>query len=737
MKFEKKEHYRLRKLKFGLTSVTIAASLFGITTIAKANDKAAAEQASTTVTQVQEASKQTWSTQAKTNETVSQNAQTTTLANELSTAANTPSTSTVNDAAKTKQQYAVTEASSNSQQTTTATTAASTSDQKRPQTKGKSQSQPSTARQTVSENDSSHLTNTFVDDGQGNWYYLGSDGKNVTGSQIIDGKTMYFGQDGKQVKGGFAKDTDGNNHYYDQNDGSMWTDRFVNVQGNWYYLNHNGTPVTGKVSLNGQNLYFNPDGSQVKGQFIQENGVSYYYDENSGDLLKNTKRIINGAVYQFDDNGRVTTNDKVEVVKSSIVVDSYEFGPAVSKIVLQLNHKVTTDVIHTAATVTTAGVQRKILNSYVSDAAGHVVYFDNSPYVTLELDVPYDPNDSSKNASPFIFDAQSFRNKWVDHYTVKLENLQVKTGNSNSSQTISSEQDTINNRLLLTTNRFSERGSYGNYHYAAYRPANTNSSQKRPLLIWLHGVGEVGTDVNIPLLASNVVRLTEDPIQSHFTSTGKGDQKGAYVLALQSPTPWNKDQTADLMKAINAYVESHPDIDSHRIYLAGVSNGGGMTLDMGVAYPHYFAALVPIAASYNNQLTDNNSQITANAWKSLKNQPMWLIHTRADQAISADTSVLPFYKKMLENGAQNKWLSYYETNVGNHYSGVIYNGHWSWIYFLNDQVKGVQNSDNAKSWPGLTGMVATNSTYGGDAKANVNGEIYNNIFDWLNRQQRG
>ena len=180
--------------------------------------------------------------------------------------------------------------------------------------------------------------------------------------------------------------------------------------------------------------------------------------------------------------------------------------------------------------------------------------------------------------------------------------------------------------------------------------------------------------------------------------------------------------------------KGNPDIDSRRIYLAGVSNGGGMTLDMGVAYPNYFAALVPIAASYSNQLTDN--QITAAALKALKGQPMWLIHTRADKTISADSSVLPFYKELLQAGAQNKWLSYYETNVGKHHSGVTYNGHWSWIYFLNDQVTGTQNTDNAKNWSGLSGMVATNPTYGGDARATVNGRTYSNVFDWLNGQRR-
>ena len=725
MTFEKQKHFSLRKLKFGLVSVAIIAFLFAVTKTAEADE--------TVITEQRQTSKINASSQKVENQTSNQVEAKTDSANKDpkektgSVATDAPSMNSANNMSQSDKQNTVNEISSDSQQTKT--------DEQTdlPQNSFKQQS-AHVKMTTEAEKTPSHSINTFVIDGNGNWYYLGADGRNVTGSHTIGGKTMYFAQDGKQVKGAFAQDSDGNKHYYDRDSGEMWTNRFVNDQGNWYYLNNDGVPVTGSITVNGQSLYFNSDGSQVKGNFVEEDGSLRYYDKNSGDLLRKTSRTINGVNYQFDNDGNARAIDKIEVVKTSLVVDSYEFGPSVSKIILEFNHKVTPAVVHAGAMVTTAGVQRKILNSYVSNASGHVVYFDSSHYVTLELDIPYDPNDSSRNASPFIFDSAAFRNNWVNSYTVKVDNLQVQADGSNSSQIISSEQDAINNRFLPTTDRFSERGSYGNFNYAAYQPEAAIGGEKNPLIVWLHGIGEVGTDINIPLLASNVARLTEDPIQSHFTSTGSGGQKGAYVLVPQSSIPWSQNQTASLMALIKAYVASHPDIDSRRIYLAGVSNGGGMTLDMGVAYPNYFAALVPIAASYSNQLTDN--QITAAALKALKGQPMWLIHTRTDKTISADSSVLPFYKELLQAGAQNKWLSYYETNVGKHHSGVTYNGHWSWVYFLNDQVTGTQNTDNAKNWSGLSGMVATNPTYGGDAKATVNGRTYSNVFDWLNGQRR-
>ena len=119
--------------------------------------------------------------------------------------------------------------------------------------------------------------------------------------------------------------------------------------------------------------------------------------------------------------------------------------------------------------------------------------------------------------------------------------------------------------------------------------------RSKPLIVWLHGIGERGTDMNIPLLSNDVYALTQPDIQGHFLTTG--DQaRGVNVLAVQTQTPWGSDNAAQLKETIDTYLANHPEVDKGRIYLAGVSNGGGMVLTMGATYPDYFAALVPIAA---------------------------------------------------------------------------------------------------------------------------------------------
>ena len=355
-----------------------------------------------------------------------------------------------------------------------------------------------------------------------------------------------------------------------------------------------------------------------------------------------------------------------------------------------------------------------------------MVYYDNSKYVTLELSLPsYNRYNMGGNAEPMYFNLSTWTNQWLESYMVSMKDLSVVAEGSSQSQMVSSEQDAINNRLMPTTEVFGERGQVGNMQYAAYSAQTGTGNSTKPLIVWLHGIGERGTDMNIPLLSNDIYALTQPEIQGHFLTTG--DQaRGVNVLAVQTQTPWGSDNAAQLKETIDTYLANHPEVDKGRIYLAGVSNGGGMVLTMGATYPDYFAALVPIAAP----LTVDQSGIDK-----LKNQPMWLIHTKADTTVQPENSVLPLYKSLITSGATNKWFSYFETATGTDLPGTEYDGHWAWIYFFHDQVIGVQHPENTKNWDGYSGMVATDPTNGGGSRASVNGQTYNSIFDWMSAQR--
>jgi predicted peptidase len=76
----------------------------------------------------------------------------------------------------------------------------------------------------------------------------------------------------------------------------------------------------------------------------------------------------------------------------------------------------------------------------------------------------------------------------------------------------------------------SGKATYNNVtlSYADYAPEK--DKQKNPLIVWLHGGGEGGTDATIPLSANKAVNFATEDIQDHFN--------GAYILAPQAPTYW-------------------------------------------------------------------------------------------------------------------------------------------------------------------------------------------------------
>ncbi|MBM7642307.1 glycoside hydrolase family 70 protein [Streptococcus loxodontisalivarius] len=148
----------------------------------------------------------------------------------------------------------------------------------------------------------------FITTGDNNWYYFNSRGNRVTGQYTISGKVYLFGADGKQVKG-FTTDANGNTLYFDVNSGVKVVGKFFSVGDNWYYADANGYVVTGAQTVKGQNLYFDENGVQVKGQTVTDaSGNLTYYDANSGVQVRNKFVLIGeNDWYYFGENGVAVT----------------------------------------------------------------------------------------------------------------------------------------------------------------------------------------------------------------------------------------------------------------------------------------------------------------------------------------------------------------------------------------------------------------------------------------------
>lgn len=423
-------------------------------------------------------------------------------------------------------------------------------------------------------------------------------------------------------------------------------------------------------------------------------------------------------------------NPYEKAVTFDMIVGPYAGGPAIEKAVLHFEDAIaaselTDDLFAVSYTGQGwGGPQTMVLGQgsgqtiYLSDADGNKVSASSANYVTIEYTVSYGQWSFNGNLSPFTYQTV---NTWNDStiYSVDIgDGLTLEIGGTAyttlSDVTAPTEWIVPDLAVWDLTGTHTEGDitlTYGSYGTEAMK----NDGEKNPLIIWLHGAGEGGTDPSVAILGNQVTNLAKEGIQKYFTTD---TVKGAYVLAAQTPTAWmDKDGSGvygteeasqyyvkALKGLIDAYIEENGDIDMNRIYIGGCSNGGFMTVNMIINYSDFFAAAYPVCEAYDAKwLTDE-------AVESIKDLPIWFTHSANDNTVSIynkeggswtapatpttpqDAYTNNLYIRLINAGAENVHYSLFETvNV----DGVNYDGHWSWIYTLRDECVNVQPTEGA------------------------------------------
>jgi predicted esterase len=363
------------------------------------------------------------------------------------------------------------------------------------------------------------------------------------------------------------------------------------------------------------------------------------------------------------------------------VVEGFDWGPAVNKVILSLGEKVkeaqanqyqvfaTRSLEGAEIAAESASGTRSVVYAYVSDEKGNRV--EEGMNITLVLAV----SPALPLGSPFQYTRINNRgaNYWVDY---KLTVVQTKTGQIWNNPV---------GKIMPLVDQFDlgKQYKYGDnlsMSYAVYSPSEVKS--KAPLIIWLHGGGEGGYDPTIALLGNKAANYASSEIQVLFG--------GAYVMVPQTPTFWmqaaegmtrgkeNDIYNEALFALIKDYVSKNPNIDPKRIYVGGCSNGGYMSLKLIMEHPDYFAAGYISALAYSNEfITDAQIQ-------KIKNVPMWFVHSKDDPTTLADQTIVPLYSRLKAAGAKNIVFTLYDhvTDITGFFGGenYRYNGHWSWIY---------------------------------------------------------
>jgi len=120
------------------------------------------------------------------------------------------------------------------------------------------------------------------------------------------------------------------------------------------------------------------------------------------------------------------------------------------------------------------------------------------------------------------------------------------------------------------------------YDYLIHLPEgySPDSGKRWPLLMFLHGAGERGTNL-ARVAVHGPPKLVEQGTNFPFI-----------VVSPQCPSNqrWNDDVLLGLLDQV---IATHR-VDTHRVYLTGLSMGGYGTWSLGIRNPQRFAALAPI-----------------------------------------------------------------------------------------------------------------------------------------------
>ncbi|MCW2120689.1 prolyl oligopeptidase family serine peptidase [Flavobacterium sp. 7A] len=150
--------------------------------------------------------------------------------------------------------------------------------------------------------------------------------------------------------------------------------------------------------------------------------------------------------------------------------------------------------------------------------------------------------------------------------------------------------------------------------YALHLPENTK--EKKPLLIFLHGSGEKGTDIELVKVHGPFKYL-------------KSNEIDAFVLAPQCPE--NEYWDSEVLYRLIIKIQKEYNVDANRIYLTGLSMGGWGAWNLAFAHPETFAALVPIAGFVDRIPKVENCKI--------KDIPIQMFHGLLDDVVNIENSI--------------------------------------------------------------------------------------------------
>ena len=188
------------------------------------------------------------------------------------------------------------------------------------------------------------------------------------------------------------------------------------------------------------------------------------------------------------------------------------------------------------------------------------------------------------------------------------------------------------------------------YHYVVYLPEEWSPKQKWPVILFLHGSGERGSDG----LDQTQIGLP-NALRSH-------PERWPFVVVMPQ-IPYNHrhwtdpDMMALAMGALNTEVKEFHG-DPERLYLTGISLGGYGVWEIAKDYPGRFAAIAPVSGGIFWSYAPSrwhDQDIVEEYVNAIGRTPVWIFHGTDDSVVAPAQARIMFKALSAGGGDVRLW----------------------------------------------------------------------------------
>lgn len=175
--------------------------------------------------------------------------------------------------------------------------------------------------------------------------------------------------------------------------------------------------------------------------------------------------------------------------------------------------------------------------------------------------------------------------------------------------------------------------------YRLLLPHNFDAKKQYPLILFLHGAGERGSDNTKQLIHGSelfykigeshpaIVLFPQCPVNDYWANATV--DRSTKPLSLSFPLESSPTKALTLVMGLVETMMTKPYVNKDQVYVGGLSMGGMGTFEILYRKPDVFAAAFAICGAGNPEATETYA----------KTIPMWIFHGAKDDVVAPQESV--------------------------------------------------------------------------------------------------